>query len=120
MPHSIELAEQLVGASNQIRELQAEVERLKDALMDIRDHSMPPFNHYKWVYYINEVSTNALSYYKEERFWCAACGSWGDHRSGTCPTITKVRSDEKSVDAGMTDQLPTKSLSALNLGEKEK
>lgn len=30
MPHSIELAEQLVHASNQIRELQAEVERLKE------------------------------------------------------------------------------------------
>lgn len=82
----------LIKQSRTALELQAEVERLKEVLMDIRDHSMPPFNHYKWVYYINEVSTNTLSYYKEERFWCAACGSWGDHRSGTCPDIKKEES----------------------------
>jgi hypothetical protein len=23
-----------------------------------------------------------------DRVWCAACGRWSDHASGTCPTIT--------------------------------
>lgn len=22
-----------------------------------------------------------------DKLWCAACGKWGDHQSGTCPTI---------------------------------
>lgn len=22
-----------------------------------------------------------------EKLWCAACGTWGDHQSGSCPTL---------------------------------
>lgn len=112
MPHSIELAQQLVGASNKIRELQEEVARLNKAIKFIADfggktieglscdgtwcseqaYTTIVLNKSKKL---NQLYLNGVCAKGEEKLWCAACGTWGDHRSGTCPTITKVRSDEK-------------------------
>lgn len=35
-----------------------------------------------WDCYYNNLNK------KHNKLWCAACGTWGDHQSGTCPTIT--------------------------------
>jgi hypothetical protein len=33
---------------------------------------------------------------EEKKKWCAMCGKWGNHQSGTCPEI--VREEEKDID----------------------
>lgn len=29
-----------------------------------------------------------------EKLWCAMCGKWGNHQSGTCPELESVRNND--------------------------
>ena len=35
-----------------------------------------------------EVHKLGMAVTEGKRLWCAACGKWGDHSSGTCPTCS--------------------------------
>lgn len=39
-----------------------------------------------------------------EKTWCAACGTWGDHGSGTCPTITHKPKDHSEAEQSVEER----------------
>lgn len=33
-----------------------------------------------------------------EKLWCAMCGTWGDHQSGSCPELKHLREGDDETD----------------------
>lgn len=57
--------------------IEAEVRSLKESLATVeRDRD-------RW----KDISDQWHPYSENGQLWCAACGKWGDHQSGTCPEI---------------------------------
>lgn len=54
-----------------------------------------------WDCYYNNLNK------KHNKLWCAACGTWGDHQSGTCPTITHNSSLKTQNHPHMPNQIIT-------------
>lgn len=79
--------EEWLGVNDKVSELQSEVERLKEALIDIRDHSQNPFSGHKWPNYCLQVAEEALSSSKEAKDGCVC------HETGfrNCPVHQDVK-----------------------------
>lgn len=58
--------------------------RKEDAKASMKDcTSVQPHRRFRITKY-----TAAAGKVASSGLWCAACGKWTDHQSGTCPTIT--------------------------------